>query len=66
MWYVTEDKLVNLEVTDHQEGLVLHKEDNTKVNLKQLRYDSVDWINLTQDMDKWQVVVKMVWNIWVP
>jgi len=26
----------------------------------------VDWINLTQDMDKWQVVVKMVWNIWVP
>jgi type I site-specific restriction-modification system R (restriction) subunit len=63
---VTEEKLENLEVTDYPEGLVLHKEDNTKVNLKQIRSDSVEWINLTQDMDKWQAVVKMVQNIWVP
>jgi len=34
---VTDNKLENLEVTDHPEDLVLHKEDNTNVNLKQLR-----------------------------
>ena len=28
MWYVTEQKLENLEVTDHLDGLVLHKEHN--------------------------------------
>ena len=38
MWYVSDRiETGNLELRDHPEGLVLHKEDNTKINLKQLR-----------------------------
>jgi hypothetical protein len=33
---VTEEKWENLKATDHPERLVLHKGDNTKVNLQQL------------------------------
>jgi len=27
---------------------------------------SVDWIDLTQDRDWWQTLVKAVMNLWVP
>jgi len=27
---------------------------------------SVDWINLSQDRDKWQALMKVVMRIWVP
>ena len=34
--------------------------------LKETECEGVEWINLTQDRDKWQAVVKTVMNLHVP
>jgi hypothetical protein len=41
-------------------------EDNTERNLKDVGWDGVDWINLAQDRDKWQVLVNTLINLGVP
>jgi hypothetical protein len=33
---------------------------NIKVDLQEIRVESVDWIDLAQDMDKWRAVVDTV------
>ena len=40
-------------------------EDNTKVNLMEMDYDSANWIDLAQDRDQWRVYVKEIINLWV-
>jgi hypothetical protein len=35
-------------------------EDNNKMDLEEILWDSVDWINLAEDKDKWQAVVNRV------
>jgi hypothetical protein len=48
-------------------GRLRHKwEDNIKINFEEIRWDYVDWIHLTLDRYKWQAVVKMAMNLWVP
>ncbi|KAJ4446519.1 hypothetical protein ANN_13215 [Periplaneta americana] len=37
-------------------------EDNIKMDLRELGYDSRDWINLTQDMDQWRAYVRVAMN----
>jgi hypothetical protein len=39
---------------------------NITVDLKQLERKSMHWIVLPQGRDKWQAVVNMVMNTWVP
>jgi len=39
--------------------------DNIKVDLKGIRWDSMDWIHLSQDRDQWQAVMNTVMNLWV-
>jgi hypothetical protein len=39
-------------------------ENNIKVELKEIGQECVDWINVVQDMDKWQAVVNTVINRW--
>jgi len=39
--------------------------DNIKMDLQEVRYGSMDWINLAQDRDRWQAVVNEVMNLWV-
>jgi hypothetical protein len=34
-------------------------EDNNKMVLKEIRWGSMDWIRLAQDMDQWQALVNM-------
>jgi hypothetical protein len=36
------------------------------MDLKQTREDSVDWIHLVYDRDKWWAAVNVVINPWVP
>jgi hypothetical protein len=39
---------------------------NTKVNLKEIGWDGMDWIDLAQNRDKWRALVITVMNPWVP
>jgi hypothetical protein len=36
------------------------------MNVREIRWGGVDWINLAQDRDQWWALVKMVMNFWVP
>jgi len=33
------------------------------MDLRKMKYNFVDWIHLTQDMNKWRALVKMVMNL---
>jgi hypothetical protein len=39
--------------------------DNIKVDLKEARWGSMDWIHLAQDRIKFHGLVNMVINLWV-
>jgi hypothetical protein len=40
--------------------------DNIKLDLQELGYRFMDWIDLTQDRDSWRTLVTGVMNLWVP
>jgi hypothetical protein len=40
--------------------------DNIKLDLGQIGWDGVDWIDMAQDMDQWRALVNMVLNLRVP
>jgi hypothetical protein len=40
--------------------------DNMKMNLREIGWDGVDWIELVQDRDQWRAVVNTVMNLRVP
>jgi hypothetical protein len=39
--------------------------DNIKINLGEIGWDGVDWIELAQDRDQWKALVNTVMNLWV-
>jgi transcription termination factor 2 len=41
-------------------------QDNKKMDLGEIEFGDVDWINLAQDRDRWRAVVSMVMNVQVP
>jgi hypothetical protein len=41
-------------------------EDNIKMVLQELGCESIDWIDLAQDRDRWRALVNAVMNPWVP
>jgi hypothetical protein len=41
-------------------------EDNIKMDLGELGWDCMDWINLTQDKDQWRALVNTVMKFRVP
>jgi hypothetical protein len=40
--------------------------DNIKMDLGEIGWDGVDWIELAQDRDKWRALVNTVMNLRVP
>jgi hypothetical protein len=41
-------------------------EDNIKMNLQEVGYGGMDWIELAHDRNRWRVVVNAVMNLRVP
>jgi hypothetical protein len=40
--------------------------DNIKIDLRELGWDGVDWIDMAQDRDQWRALVNAVLNLLVP
>jgi hypothetical protein len=40
--------------------------DNIKIDLREIRWDDVDWIDLAQDRDQWRALLNTVMNLRVP
>jgi hypothetical protein len=40
--------------------------DNIQMDLGEIGWDGMDWIELAQDMDQWSALVNMVMNLRVP
>jgi hypothetical protein len=36
------------------------------MDLREIRWDGVDWVDLAQDRDQWRALVNMVMNLRVP
>jgi hypothetical protein len=41
-------------------------EDNIKMDLKEIRFGDVDWIDLAQDKDRWRALVNTVMSLRFP
>jgi hypothetical protein len=40
--------------------------DNIKMDLREIGWGGMDWIDLAQDRDQWRALVNTVINIWAP
>jgi hypothetical protein len=40
-------------------------EDNIVMDLREIGWGGMDWIDLAQDTDQWRVLVNTVMNLWV-
>jgi hypothetical protein len=40
--------------------------DNTKIDLREIGWDGVDWIDMAQNRDKWRALVNTILNLRVP
>jgi hypothetical protein len=40
--------------------------DNIKMDLREIRWDGMDWIDLAQDRDQWRALVNVIMNLRLP
>jgi hypothetical protein len=40
--------------------------DNIKIDLREMGWNNMDWIDVAQDRDQWRALVNTVMNLWVP
>jgi hypothetical protein len=40
-------------------------EDGNRMDLVEIDWGNVEWIQLAQDMDQWRAIVNKVMNLWV-
>jgi hypothetical protein len=53
----------NLRERDHLEDPRLRWEDNIKMDLQEVEFWGMDWIDLAQDRDRWQMLVNAAMNL---
>jgi hypothetical protein len=41
-------------------------EDNIKIDLREVGWGGMDWINVAQDRDRWRALVNVAMNLQVP
>jgi len=41
-------------------------EDNIKMDLQEVGWGGMDWVDLAQERDRWQALVNVGMNSWVP
>jgi hypothetical protein len=41
-------------------------EDNIRMDLTEIGWGGMDWIDLAQDRDQWRALVNTVMNLWIP
>jgi hypothetical protein len=41
-------------------------DDDTRIDLKEIGWEGVDWMHLAQDRDQWRALVNTVMNLRVP
>jgi hypothetical protein len=51
---------------DHWEHQDVSGVDNVKMDLREIEWDGMDWIDLAQDRDQWRALVNTVIDLWVP
>jgi hypothetical protein len=39
---------------------------NIRMDLREIGWEDVDWIHLSQDRDQWRALVNTIMNSWVP
>jgi len=47
-------------------GSPRHRWEDIKINLQEVGWRGMDWIDPAQDRDRWWVLVNVVMNLWVP
>jgi hypothetical protein len=40
--------------------------DSIKIDLREIGWDGIDWIDLAQYRDQWRALLNAVMNLWVP
>jgi hypothetical protein len=40
--------------------------DDIKMDLREIGWNNMDWIDLAQDRDSWKALVDTIMNVWVP
>ena len=72
MWHIWGENRYRLGVVQKCEGHRPYRRPrygrdyNIKVDLKEIRWDVLDWIALAQDRDKWWALVNLVMNLQSP
>jgi hypothetical protein len=58
---------LNVRVRQNPHIISTHRwEDNIKIDLQEVGWWGMDWTDLAQDRERWQKLVNVVMNIWVP
>jgi hypothetical protein len=56
----------NLSDRDHVEDTGRRWQDNIKMDLQEVGWRGMVWIDLAEDRDRWGALVNAVMNLWVP